>query len=110
MAKLPTCGLLSIADGRLMDDIGQVYEVISFFIGRPAYTHELPRYGDMAEPIIESKYPDLTANKDLPWKAVREWALAKFGPTIDVPDAWKGSLADGKTVSENLIEALLRRG
>lgn len=106
MTALPTLGLLSITDGRLMGDIGTVYKVVSFFIGRDAYTHELPKYGRMIEPILVEKWPDLAGDENTPWETVRDAALKKHGNAISVPDEWAGSLADGKGPIQNLTEAL----
>ena len=106
MSKLPTIGLLTIGDGRLMGDIGTVYKVVSFFIGRSAYTHELPKYGRLIEPILCAQWPDLAGGENTPWEDVRDTALNKHGDEIDVPDEWFGSLADGKGPVQNLTEAL----
>ena len=109
MTELPTLGLLSVADGRLMSAIGDVYQVISFFIGRDAFTHELPMYGRKAEPLIIAQFPAFGARRELPWEQVRDEVLAQFGAATAVPDAWAGVLADGSDPIANLATALEAR-
>ncbi|WP_099863819.1 DUF7736 domain-containing protein [Pararhizobium haloflavum] len=100
--KLPTIGLLSITDGRLMGDIGTVYEVLSHFVGRPVFTHEIPKYGRLARPIILKDFEQLDTTDCPDWQAARDWAVAHFGEEMEVPAGWAGVLADGKSPIENL--------
>ena len=109
MTQLPTLGLLSITDGRLMGGIGDVYRVISFLIGRDAFTHELPMYGRKAEPLLQAMYPGLAGQQELPWERVRDAALSMFGTMIDVPDMLEGVLADGNGPISNLTMAMEAR-
>lgn len=102
MTHLPTLGILAITDGRLMGSIGDVYAVVSFFIGRPAFTHELPKYGMKAEPLLLERFPDLAPRPETDWTVVRDEALARHGETIDLPDEWAGSLADGMGPNSNI--------
>ena len=104
MTALPTLGLLSITDGRLMGDIRDVYRVVSFFIDRDAFTHELPKYARRIEPILIAAWPDLAGDETTPWEGVRDTALKMHGDEIEVPDDWAGSLADGKGPIQNLAE------
>lgn len=110
MAELPTLGMLSITDGRLMSDIGDVYEVVSHFIGRPAYTHELPGYAPAISKIVVAEFPGLAGDESRPWEALRDAAIAKHGERMIIPDAWAESIADGKRPMETLRDALIRVG
>lgn len=106
MAELPTLGVLGLTDGRLMGDIGDIYKVVSFFIGRDAFTHELPRYGRQIAPVLTEAFPDLAEDRGRDWKDFRDAALAAHGETVTVPDEWSGSLSDGKGPVETAVEAL----
>ena len=108
MSILPTLGLLSIADGRLMGDIGDVYEVISLFIGRPAYTHELPMFADKLRPLIISRFPNMAGHKAKPWAEVRDATVALYGATVEVPDDWAGAAKEDRGPIETIVEAVAR--
>ena len=101
--KLPTLGLLSIADGRLMGDINTVCEVVSMFIDRRAYGHELPRYGRRAAPHIVAAFPDMAPRPDMDWQEFRDEIVAKYGDAVDVPSEWRGIAADGRGGLGNLF-------
>ena len=106
MTKLPTCGMLSITDGRLMDDIGQVYTVVSYFIGRSAFTHELPMYADKIAPVIVEAFPKLSGAPERDWQDVKKDAIAEYGNEIEVSDEWAGMFHDGKNALATLPEAI----
>ena len=106
-ARLPTLGLCAIVDGRLMGDIGEVYEVISHFIGRPTYTHELPKYSRLAAAQIAAAFPAMSGRENDPWQDVRAAVLAEYGASVDVPDEWAGSATDGKGPIANIADAML---
>lgn len=108
MTTLPTLGLLSVVDGRLMGDIGQVYEVIGHFIGRPAFTHELPMFAEKVRPMIAAEFPELEAHKDEPWTDARDAALARYGEKVVAPPAWTGATRDQRSPLETLSAAIER--
>lgn len=105
-ATLPTLGALSLTDGRLMCDIGDVYEVVSHFIGRPASTHELPSYGRKIAPLITAAFPSLAGDQSRGWEGVRDDAINSHGERINAHEEWAGCLADGKGPIETLIAAV----
>ena len=83
-----------------MGDIGGVYKVTSFLIGRDAYTHELVFYGRKARDVLKNAMPDLPTEEDFEHvnetnvHDVRaEWE-AKLGTQIEVPDYLRDCLAD----------------
>lgn len=107
MAHLPTIGLLTVADGRLMGDIDTVYDVLGYFVGRHLMTHELPMYAERARPLIVAQFPDMSRAEE-GWEVVRDRAIALHGPAVEVPEAWKDALADGKDALTTFPEALER--
>lgn len=100
-----THGILSVTTGRLMGDIGAVYEVISYLIGRPAYTHELSHYRDAASAALLTRYhglPDAATREN--WQEVRDKAIEKFGAKMALDPALDGILADDKDPITTLRE------
>lgn len=53
--------VLSITTGRLLCDIGQVYEILGFMVGDDdtLMTHQLPRVGRECEQPLLDQHPDL---------------------------------------------------
>lgn len=90
----PTGAVLSVVTGRLVSEnhIDGVYEVLNWMTGESLFTHQFPRVGREAEPVILAMHPDLSiaieeadqVNEDN-W---REWLAtwkARYGETIAVP-------------------------
>lgn len=88
----PTAVVLSAITGRLLCDIGGVYEVLNWMTGESVYTHQIPRIGREAEPVILAAHPHLreavreaalvnTEN----WQEWRDRWLLRYGPEIAVP-------------------------
>lgn len=90
--SFPTSGVLSVVTGRLLGDIGQVYEVLNFMTGESLFTHQLPRVSREAFPVILSRHPELQSAIDEAeqvttenWQAwLRTW-VERYGETISVP-------------------------
>lgn len=90
----PTLDVLSTATGTLVTDkgIGAGYEVLNYMTGESLFTHQLPRVGREAAPVILAAHPEL-ANAYEEAKHVtpenwKQWAaqwLDRYGPTISVP-------------------------
>lgn len=57
--KFPLAHILSITTGRLMCEIGGVYEILNFITGDNLYTHTLPRASKFASPLILELHPEL---------------------------------------------------
>lgn len=88
----PIGAVLSVVTGRLLCDIGGVYDVLNFMSGESLFTHQLPRVGEEAEPIILALHPQLAAAKDesdqVNGENWRDWLAtwkARYGETIAVP-------------------------
>ena len=60
----PLSGILGVTTGRLMGDIGELYEVLGFMTGGPVWTHELPAAARLAAPEIARQHPDLPTEAD----------------------------------------------
>jgi hypothetical protein len=108
--KFATDAVLSTSTGRLLGDIDGVYKVISFLIGRDAYTHELAFYGHRAQAALKAAFPDLPGkadaehvNKENYRECLATWER-QFGPEINLPDTLRDCLADGKNAIETLSE------
>lgn len=98
---------VSAITGRLVCDIGGVYEVLSYLLGRSLWTHELP--GAMTE---ARKYADLpewlaTLSDDgvdgTNWQAWRDGLIAAHGPTVTLMPITYSALAE-KSPIETAVE------
>lgn len=88
----PTLDVLSAVTGRLMADIGGVYRVLNHMTGEQLFTHQLPRVGREAQPVLLALHPTLQQAVDEAEQVTpdnyREWAdqwLDRYGPEIAVP-------------------------
>lgn len=110
MAHFPTHAVLSTCTGRLMGDIGGVYQVMSYMLGRDAYTHELAHYGKQAAAALQAAHPGLPGeddfehvNGDNVHDVLDTW-IAKLGPTIDLDASLSECLADDRDAIDVLKE------
>lgn len=90
----PTLDVLSAATGVLVSEsgIGAIYEVLNWMTGESLFTHQLPRVGREAQPVILALHPELRAAYEeaeqvtpANWK---HWAArwkSRYGETISVP-------------------------
>ncbi len=90
--QLATADVLSVVTGRLMGDIGGVYEVLNWMTGESLFTHQLPRVSREAAPVILAAIPALQSAVDEAEKVTtanyREWRdtwLTRYGATLAVP-------------------------
>ena len=111
MTTFPTHAVLSCSTGRLMGDIGGVYSVTSFILGRDVYTHELPYYGDAVRTALRSVHPALPGPDDFEHvnaenvRAVRsEWEQRLGGAEFELDDALRDVLADERNTLDVLRE------
>ena len=108
--KFATDAVLGTSTGRLLGDIGGIYKVMSFMIGRDAYTHDLAFYGRQASAALKSALPDLPVSADAEYvngenyrECLAAW-VEQFGPEIDLPDSLRECLADDKNAMQTLTE------
>jgi hypothetical protein len=88
----PTADVLSTITGRLMGDIGGVYEVLNWMTGESVFTHQIPRICREAVPVILASRPELAVacaeaervNRDNYRHFLALW-LDRYGQTIAVP-------------------------
>lgn len=88
----PTAVVLSTITGRLICDINGVYEVLSWMTGESVFTHQIPRIGREAEPVILAAHPHLReavreaalVNREN-WQEWRDRWIERYGPEIAVP-------------------------
>ncbi len=101
--------ILTITDGRLLCDIGGVYEILDFITGDSLFTHSLPRASRFAQPQIAAQLPwianiqtdldELTTilkplRRGSKWDAIAEWnerMACKWGanhPVESCEDSW----------------------
>lgn len=53
--------ILSAMHGRLLCEIGGVYEILNWMTGESLMTHQLPRACRESEPWLKEQFPDLAA-------------------------------------------------
>lgn len=88
----PTADVLSTITGRLMGDIGGVYEVLNWMTGESVFTHQIPRISREAKPVILALRPEMAAAcaeaDQVNQENYRDWLalwIDRYGPTIEVP-------------------------
>lgn len=96
--EFATRDVLSTVTGRLMGDIGGVYEVLSWMAGESVFTHQLPRISREAQPVVVAAHPTLQQAIDeaeqVTQENYKEWRQTwedRYGPTIAVPKFTAGS-------------------
>jgi hypothetical protein len=82
--------VLSSIYGILLCDIGDVYQFLNFVLNTELFTHQLPKAGKQARPLIEAQYP----------------FLAEIDLTGINPDNWKQRLSEikAKCQDHNFLE------
>ena len=110
--KFATVDVIGTSTGRLLGDIGGIYKVMSYLIGRPAYTHDLAFYGCQASAALKAAMPDLPVAEDAEHvnggnyrECLAIW-VKQFGPEIELPDSLRDCLADDKNAIETLKEMM----
>lgn len=88
----PTAAVLSTVTGRLICEIGGVYEVLNWMTGESVFTHQIPRIGREAEPVIIAAHPQLReATREAAlvtsenWEEWRDRWIERYGAEIAVP-------------------------
>ena len=87
-----TIDVLSTVTGRLVGNIGGVYDVLNWMTGESLFTHQLPRVSREARPVLVDAHPALQqaideaeqVNPDN-WQTWRDTWLDRYGPTMSVP-------------------------
>lgn len=92
LKEFPISAVLSVTTGRLMGDIGEVYEILGWMSGEKLFTHQLPRVSREAAPVILAAHPQLHAAVSEAEQVTTEnwqtWLSAwtdRFGAALPVP-------------------------
>lgn len=90
--EFATRDVLSTITGRLMGDIGGVYEVLNWMTGDSVFTHQLPRISREAVPVVVAAHPALQQAIDeaeqVTQENYKEWRQTwedRYGMMIAVP-------------------------
>jgi len=103
MTKFATHGVLGASTGILMGDIGDLYKVVSFLLGRPAHTHDLAHYGKRVADALIICHPELPDDApDGTWEKVRDAFTSKWGDEMELDPALDAVLADDRNPIETL--------
>ena len=92
-----TLDVMSVVTERLMGSMGGVYEVLNWMTGESLFTHQLPRVGREAVPVILAMHPHLRAAIDEAEQVTPEnyqmWGstwVDRYGAQITVPTMNEG--------------------
>jgi hypothetical protein len=86
--------ILSVTTGRLVspNHIGGVYEILNWMTGDNLYTHQLPRVGNEARPVLLAAHPQLAdaqaeADAVTPdnWQHFMTKMVERYGLMLPVP-------------------------
>lgn len=103
MTSFTMGAVLSVTTGRLMCPIGEVYEIVGFLVDRPVFTHELSLFAGPAKKALLAHKADLPAEATgKNFQQVLADATARFGETLDLPEALRGCIADDRNPIETL--------
>lgn len=86
--------VLSMTTGVLLCDLGDLYALASFMLGRDVYTHELPAAFREGAPALLAQHPqlddvDTTGLSGETWRPWLSEQVARFGPSLPVePLTW----------------------
>lgn len=90
--EFASCDVLSVVTGRLVGKMGGVYEVLNWMTGESLFTHQLPRVGDEARPVLVAAHPALQQAIDEAEQVTtdnwNEWLQTwqdRYGPILAVP-------------------------
>lgn len=106
-----THGVLSAATDILMGDIGALYDVGTFLLGRSIYTHELSFYGAGMRAALKAAVPGIPEGVTSEnWQEARDAFIAWHGETMALPNELAGCLADGSDAISSLDAMLSAKG
>lgn len=76
MSNAKTFGIgpiLTITDGTLMCDIGEVYDILGWLTGESLMTHQLSRASRECEGFLRERFPDLAVIEAPDWSLTPGW-------------------------------------
>jgi hypothetical protein len=90
--EFASCDVLSVVTGRLVGKMGGIYEVLNWMTGESLFTHQLPRVGEEARPVLVAAHPALQQAIDEAEQVTTdnwsEWLQTwqdRYGPILAVP-------------------------
>lgn len=90
--EFATADVLSTITGRLIGKMDGIYEVLNWMTGESVFTHQIPRIGREATPVVVTAHPQLQQAVDEAeqvnqenWQQWRQTWEDRYGPTIAVP-------------------------
>lgn len=83
MIMMPTAGVLSVGDGRLMTTMDDVSKVLGLMLGRPVLSHEIPALIERAGPVVAEHFPVLKGDPSRPCHDVLLDAVEVHGSMMD---------------------------
>ena len=108
--KFATADVLGVSTGLLLGDIGGIFKVMSFMLGRDAFTHELAFYGRQASAALKAAIPAIPVEKDAEHITgqnyrvhLAEWQK-QFGAEMDLPDSLRDCLADDRNAIDTATD------
>lgn len=104
----PTLAVVSAVHGVLLCPLGDVYNVLSFLVGRSVFTHELPEAGRVSAPYVFAEHPalaavDVSGINPENWQAEAAKIESRLGATVELHPVGWNTLAD-KSPVETAIE------
>lgn len=100
MSETKTFGIgaiLSITDGAMMCDLGEVYGILGWLTGESLMTHQLPRASRESEGFLREQFPDLAAVKAPEWGETPGWDAMSNEQKQGCITAWLDGLGLGAT-------------
>lgn len=105
--EFPTCDVMSTVTGRLVGKISGVYEVLNWMTGESVFTHQIPKIGEEAVPVLVAAHPALAQAIEEAEQVTQEnwqrWLQTwedRYGPTIAVPKFSAGNHENIDPMSE----------
>jgi hypothetical protein len=62
--EFPIGAVLSVVGGKLLCEMGEIYEIMGFLLGQPVWTHQLVTYHDICKAEIVAQHPQLKDYED----------------------------------------------
>lgn len=76
--------LAGITTGILMTEFSLLHEALEWVMGRPIWTHELPRVSDTATALILEQFPEMPTEILGHWSEARDNVWKRFGQKVAV--------------------------
>lgn len=93
--KFPIGAVLSVAQPKLLCDIGELYGILNYMTGENLMTHQLPRASKECKPVLLRMHPQLadidhSGINPNTWREKLAELEARFGSELEVPQCREG--------------------